>query len=161
MTHEGMASNEVVTEIPGTTKDDVFNYQSSFMGFGLLLRNFYDAVSEGDGLRVIRCWKFMLPYLKEDGAGSRKYALEAFYLLAQVNSLLTPQAAHRLIWNRFYKSKHGPGGNIPLDLALEHYNRLIKVLIRNLGPNGLNKSAIDSDFDIDIDTDIDTANHSH
>ena len=117
--------------------------QSSFTEVGLLLKNFYDAVSEGDGMRVIRCWKFMLPYLKEDEAGSRKYALEAFYLLAQVHSLLTPQAAHRLIWNRFFKSKPGSGGNIPLDLALEHYNILIKVLIRNLGPNGLNRNAID------------------
>ena len=31
---------------------------------------------------------------------------------------------------------------LPLDLALEHFNRLIKILIRNLGPNGLNKRAI-------------------
>lgn len=144
MTHEGMGSNASITTVmPSNKKDDVFNYQSYFVEVGLLLKNFYDTVSEGDGLRVIRCWKFMLPYLKEDGAGSRKYALEALYLLAQVKSLLTPQAAHRLIWNRFYKSKPGSGGNIPLDLALEHYNRLIKVLIRNLGPNGLNKNAID------------------
>jgi hypothetical protein len=57
--------------------------------------------------------------------------------------LLSPQAAHRLIWNRFYKLKPGRRGNIPLDLALEHFNRLIKILIRNLGPNGLNSHAID------------------
>ena len=69
--------------------------------------------------------------------------LEAFYLLCQINSTLSPRASHRLIWNRFYKTKSCPGGNIPLDLALEHFNRLIKILIRNLGPNGLNKRAID------------------
>ena len=74
---------------------------------------------------------------------SKKYALEAFFLLCQINSLLSPQAAHRLIWNRFYKLKPGRGGNIPLDLALEHFNRLIKILIKNLGPNGLSKNAID------------------
>ena len=85
----------------------------------------------------------MLPYLKEDGAGSRKYALEAFYLQVQLNTLLSQKAAHRLTWNRFFKSKSGPGGNIPLDLALEHFNLLLKVLIRNLEPNGLNKNAID------------------
>ena len=124
-------------------KDDMFNYQSSFLEAGLLLRNFYDAISEGDGQRLIRCWKFMLPYLKEDGQSSKKYALEAFYLICQINSLLSPRASHRLIWNRFHKLKHGRGGNIPLDLALEHYNRLIKILVRNLGPNALNKQALD------------------
>ena len=110
-------------------KDDAFNYQSSFLEVGMLLKNFYDAISEGDGGRVVRCWKFMLPYLKEDGASSRKYALEAFYLLLQVNCLLSPQSAHRLTWNRFYKLKPGPDGNTPLDLALEHFNRLIKIVI--------------------------------
>lgn len=141
-THEGMALDDDV-ETSDKAIDDVFNYQSSFLEVGILLRNFYDAVSEGDGQRIIRCWKFMLPYLIQDGQSSRKYALEAFYLLCQTNSLLSPQAAHQLIWNRFYKLKPGPGGNIPLDLALEHFNRLIKILIKNLGPNGLNKHAID------------------
>jgi hypothetical protein len=125
------------------SSDDMFNYQSSFLEVGMLLANFYDAISEGDGQRVVRCWKFILLYLVQDGASSRKYALEAFYLLCQINSTLSPRAAHRLIWNRFYKTKSCPGGNIPLDLALEHFNRLIKILIRNLGPNGLNKRAID------------------
>ena len=123
-------------------RDDMFNYQSSFLEIGLLVKNFYDAISEGDGSRVVRCWKFMLQYLKEDGASSRKYALEALYLQCQVNALLSPRAAHRLVWNRFFKSKCGTA-NIPLDLALEHYNKLIKILMRNLGANGLNKNAID------------------
>ena len=138
-----MVLNKSEVSKPKEERDDMFNYQTSFLEASLLLCNFYDAISEGDGQRVIRCWKFMLAYLIKDGAGSRKYALETFYLLCQVNSLLSPQASHRLIWNRFYKGKSGPGGNIPLDLALEHFNRLIKILIRNLGPNGLNKEAID------------------
>ena len=111
--------------------------------FGLLVKHFYDAISEGDGLHVLRCWKFMLLYLKEDGARSRKYSLEALYLQCQVNALLTHCAAHRLVWNRFLKTKYGTGGNIPLDLALEHFNKLVKVLIRNLGSKGLHKNAID------------------
>lgn len=124
-------------------RDDMFNYQSSLLEIGLLVKNFYDAISEGDGQRVIRCWKFMLQYLKQDGASSRKYALEALYIQCQVNSLLSPRAAHRLIWDRFFKSKSGAGGNIPLDLALEHFNRLIKILMRSLGHNGLNRKALD------------------
>jgi hypothetical protein len=123
-------------------RDDMFNYQSSFLEIGLLVKNFFDAISDGDGGRVIRCWKFMLQYLRHDGAGSRKYALEALYLQCQVNALLSPRAAHRLTWNRFFKSKFGSGGNIPLDLALEHFNRIIKTLIKKLGANGLNGKAL-------------------
>ncbi len=124
-------------------EDYMFNYQCSMLDLGLIIKNFYDAVSEGDGMRVVRCWKYMLPYLKQDGDSSRKYALEALYLLCQVYAILSPRDAHRLIWNRFSKNKSGHGGNIPLDLALEHYNNLLKNVVKKLGPNSTNPKVID------------------
>ena len=55
MTNKMMRSNEIFTTgTPSNAKDDVLNYQTSFVEVGLLLKNFYDAVAEGDGLRVIR-----------------------------------------------------------------------------------------------------------
>lgn len=143
------AKHGISTAIPVETvsltspQDDMLNYQLALLEIGLLIQNFYDAISEGDGARVIRCWKFALPYLKNDGTSSSKYALEALYMACQMNALLTPRSAHRLMWNRFYKTKNGPGGNIPLDLALEHYNRLVKTVMRNLGPNASNPKALD------------------
>ena len=65
---------------------------------------------------------------------SRKYALEGLHLLLQFHTILSPRDAHRLIWNRSVKAKHGMGGNIPLDLALEHYNRVLKEVIKKMGP---------------------------
>ena len=53
----------------------------------MIYHNFKDAISEGDSERIIRCWKFFLPYLKADGAASRKYCLEGLHLLLQVNCL--------------------------------------------------------------------------
>ena len=44
-------------------KDDMFNYQCSFLEYGMLILNFFDAIKEGDGKRTFRCWKFQLPYL--------------------------------------------------------------------------------------------------
>ena len=123
-------------------KDDMYNYQLALLEVGMLVQNFYDAISEGDGERIVRCWKFFLPYLRNDGKGSSKYALEAFFMMCQVNALLTPRAAHELKWNRFCKNKNGAGGNIPLDLALEHHNKLIKTLMQNLGPNATNKHCL-------------------
>ena len=84
----------------------------------------------------------MLPYLRQNGAANRKYALEALYLLFQAYALSSPRDAHRLIWNRFYKLKQGSGGNIPLDLALEHYSTVIKTLMHKMGPNATNRRAL-------------------
>ena len=121
------------TSIPtSAVKDDVRNYQLALLEYGILFLNFSGAISEGNGLRILRCWKFFLMLLKEDGASSRKYALEGLHLISQVYATLSPRDAHRLIWNRSVKSKYGMGGDIPLDLALEHYNRVLKEVIKKM-----------------------------
>ena len=63
----------------------------------MLLKDFQDAVSEGDGARILRCWKFLLLYLKADGPSSRKYCLEGLYLLFQVHCLLLPRVLPRYL----------------------------------------------------------------
>lgn len=140
-THGLHACSTTSTATPAA-KDDVRNYQLALLEYGMLFLNFSDAISEGDGLRILRCWKFFLMFLKVDGASSRKYALEGLHLISQVYAILSPRDAHRLIWNRFVKSKYGMGGNIPLDLALEHYNRVLKEVIKKMGPNASNETAI-------------------
>ncbi len=65
----------------------------------------------------------------------------AFFMMA--NALLSPKAAHQLVRDQFSKTKNGPGGNIPLDFALEHYNRLMKAMMQNLGPNASSSVALD------------------
>ena len=124
-------------------EDDMYNYQIAFLEFGMIVMNYLDAVSEGDGLRVFRSWKYILSYLREDRAASRKYALEALYLILQRYALLSPADAHSLLWNRFHKHKFGYGGNIPLDLQLEHFNNSIKTILKKLGSNSTNQRAVD------------------
>lgn len=121
-------------------RDDMLSYQKALLDYGMLILNFWDGISEGDGERVIRCWKFFLLYLKHQGVSANKYALEALYLLFQIYALLSPQAAHRLIWNRTAKNKPGAGGNIPLDLILEFFNKFVKEAIKKLGPGATRKS---------------------
>ena len=122
---------------------DMFHYQIAFLEYGMVVKNFFDAISEGDGERMFRSWKFMLLYLKGDGKRSSKYSLECMYLICQRYCLLSEQAAHRLMWNRFVKNKSGFGDNIPLDLTLEHFNRLLKNVIRMLVPNASNHQVVD------------------
>lgn len=119
--------------------DDMLAYQRSLLEYGILLINFWDAIAEGDGQRVVRCWKFFLLYLKNDN-GSSKYSLEALYLMFQIYALLSPRSAHRLVWNRFINNKSGMGRNIPLDLQLEFFNKAVKEAIKKLGPAASQKS---------------------
>eukprot|EP00794_Sanderia_malayensis_P002297 gene2297-2644_t len=137
----GLHKSVIIEETP--KRDDMFSYQVAFVEYGLLLYNFFDAVAEADGDRLLRCWKFFLLHMRSDGARSRKYALEALYLICQVEAILSPRDAHRLLWNRSHKSKCKLGGNVALDLTMEHYNNLLKSILRHLGPNSTNKSAID------------------
>ena len=122
--------------------DDMYNYQCSFLEYAMIIVNFFDAIKEGDGERIIRCWKFQLPYLRHD-KGSTKYAVEALGLIFQVHSLLSPQDAHRLIWNRTISLRPGIGKNFPLDLSLEFMNRVLKIIILKLGPNATSHKCVD------------------
>lgn len=116
-------------------KDDIFDYHCGFMNMALLLRNFMDAVKEGDGDRIITCVKMFLLHFKQDGTGSTKYALEALYHLFQLSALLSPREAERMKWNRTVNNQGSPGCNVAMDLALEHDNHLLKDMIRGLGAN--------------------------
>lgn len=82
-------------------------------------------MAEGDGTRIIRCWKFLLIQFWQESSQS-KYALEALYLLSQINALRTPCEAHELKWIRSVNNHGAAGCNVPLDLDLEHDNNYIK-----------------------------------
>ena len=57
------------------------------MEYLTIIRNFKDAISEGDGDRIVRTWKTMLPYVKVDSSSS-KYSL-GFHFLSQIMALLS------------------------------------------------------------------------
>lgn len=65
--------------------DGVYNYACAISNDGLLLLELRDAICEGDGPRVIRCWKFMLLHWRH--AKHTKYSLEV--LITGINSTAT------------------------------------------------------------------------
>lgn len=113
--------------------DGIYNYACAVLNDGLLLLELRDAIHEGDGIRVLRCWKFMLLYWRY--GGHTKYALEALYLLGAVNATATPRIAYELTWCRFVNTCGGAGNNIPVDLYMEHLNRTLKDYLHGLGAN--------------------------
>ena len=118
---------------------DLFFEDDPLQQDDMLIMNIQDAISEGDGGRVVRYWKFLFLYLKHDN-GSQKYSLEVLYLMFQINAILSPRSAHQLIWNRFTKLRPVHAGHIPLDLNLEFYNKTVKQAIKKLGSNTSKKS---------------------
>ena len=52
------------------------------------------------------------------------------------------KGTYHLVWNRSVKRKTGLGGNIPIDLVVEHYIHIVKLLKRKLGPNQNNKQTL-------------------
>ncbi|KXJ19523.1 hypothetical protein AC249_AIPGENE18307 [Exaiptasia diaphana] len=135
-------SSRKIPKVESGDTDDMFNYQCSFLEYAMIIYNFFDSIKEGDGKRVVRCWKFQLPYLRND-PGSTKYALEALTLIFQTNALLSHKDVHNFVWNRFSSNRNGYGNNIPLDLNMEFMNRLLKEVVRKLGPNAKNPKTID------------------
>lgn len=113
--------------------DGVFNYSHNILKSGLLLRNFQDAIKEGDGSRLERLWKFMMLLFKV--TGKTKYALAAIRLHAQLNAILSPGEAHSLRWNRTINLKGGVGRNVAIDQVQEHRIKETKELMSGHGPN--------------------------
>lgn len=120
-------------EVNMATNDTVYNYARALCHYGSLVVEFRDAWAEGDGDRVLRCWKLFLPHFQT--SGSNKYALEALRLQFQTSVVLAPNLAHQVKWNRFVNARGRSGRNIPCDLFNEHMNRLIKRIIMNMGSN--------------------------
>ena len=115
------------------TEDCVHNYARVLCHYGAILMVFKDACSEGDGERVFQCWRLLLPHFK--ATGRHKYALEALRIQFQVNALLSPQLAHHIKWDRFVNTRGQMGTNIPMDLYNEHVVKMVKKIIRCMGPN--------------------------
>ena len=118
--------------------DDRYNYATARLNFGMTVFNFDDAVKEGDGERILRCWKFFMLIFR--GYKHIKYAFAALQLLFFSTCLLSKRLCHFLKWNRTVNSKRGKGHNISLDLRLKHLNNLLKEMLKCLGVTVIQKS---------------------
>ena len=131
------------TFIVTTSRDDddkVLIYSKLLMSVGMVYLEYSDAIKEGDGLRVLRCWRYMLLIFK--ATGRTNYSIEAFILLAQYHFLFSERQKHQLLWGRFINVHGLPARNIPSDLLMEHFNRLCKETLNGLGANKTEKALV-------------------
>ena len=61
------------------TNDGVYSYATNLLTLGCFYLEFRDAIKEGDGLRVLRCYRYMLPVFIS--SGRKNYTIETLNLL--------------------------------------------------------------------------------
>ena len=126
------------TNSSSTTSDDLVQaYSKEVLTLGLLWMGFKDATKEGDGDRVIRYWRFFLFLFK--ALRKQNYAREAARILLS-DRLWSPRLQEQLRFSRFVNTQGRPGCNIPLDLHMEHLNRVVKGALTHTGSSLTEKS---------------------
>ena len=120
-------------QVKACTSDKIYIYASELLSMGLFYMEYTDAISEGDGLRVLRCWRYLLPIFKS--SRRTNYSIEVFNFLYQYHFTASPMHAEQMLWSRFINTHGILGRNIPCDQHMEHLNRVAKDAIKNLGAN--------------------------
>ena len=110
-----------------TQVDHILEYGQDALTLGLLYMEFIDAVREGDGERILRCWRYFLLLFK--ATGRKNYSIEAFTLLFQYHFLYSERMRMQLIWGRTINVHGRIGRNIACDLHMEHLNQECKCSI--------------------------------
>ena len=128
------------SQAPQKEYDGINEYAKEVLTLGLFYLEYKDAIREGDGTRVLRCWKYLLLFFR--ASGHTNYTIEAFTLLSQYYYLFPPQLAQQLMWSRFVNTTGQKGHNIAADLHMEHLNRMCKDAVRQLGANKTPKAIV-------------------
>ena len=128
-----LKSDDSHTSASTESEDGVQMYAKELLSLALLWHEYHDSVKEGDGERVVRCWKFLLLVFK--ASQFHHYSKEAVRLLLNDLYILSPRQRAQLKWSRFINTHSQVGCNIPGDLHMEHIICRIKTVLRNMGPN--------------------------
>ena len=128
------------TQEPEACGDDVHMYAVEVLTLSLLWHGFHDAITEGDGDRILRYWRILLVVFKS--TNHPNYTKEAVHLLLQYHYMLSDHQKAQLLWSRCINTQGRQGTNIPCDLHMEHLNRTLKTLLRGLGDNMTPKTVV-------------------
>ena len=67
--------------------------------------------------------------------GRVKNAYVVLLFLAKVYAILTEKLAFDTLQNRYFNNSGKAGGNVPLDLRMEHLNKHLKIALKQLASN--------------------------
>lgn len=115
------------------TEDYVNNYHSARLMFGMLIMLFNDSVKEGDSIGLLKFLK--VAFLMLHTYKRVKYAYVVLLFLAKVYAILSEKLAFEVLHDWYFNNSGKAGANIPLDLRMEHLNRLLKLALKQLASN--------------------------
>ena len=125
-------------EIYVPSEDKKLEYAIQIISLGCFYLEYSDAIREGDGIRVLRCWRYLLPIFWNSGRVN--YSNEVLNMLFQHDYSLSPRHSHDLLYGRFINVHGRQGKNIPADLHMEHMDRVLKECIHDLGSNQMEQA---------------------
>ena len=79
--------------------DFIYNYHNARLQFGMLFMNIVDAIREGDGFCLTRCYKLVILFAYK--FRHTKYAYALLLLFVQTGAVLSEEESFCLIMNRF------------------------------------------------------------
>ena len=120
-------------DVPKPSEDKKRGYAIEILSLGCFYLEYSDAIKEGDGKRVLRCWRYLLSIFYS--SGRTNYANEVLRMLYQHDYILSPRHKTELLWGQFINVHGRTGKNIAADLHMEHLNRVVKECIKCLGAN--------------------------
>ncbi|THH13425.1 hypothetical protein EUX98_g9728, partial [Antrodiella citrinella] len=121
------------SEFKPTTGDDVFTNAILFMRDALVLREFNDAIKDGDSGRIVTVLKFLAFAFR--GNKHPRYAHETLHLLHNL-VCVWPDGLKKIIMNNWLANPTGLAHAwVPIDLLQEHMNFWIKRIYKAHGSN--------------------------
>ena len=98
--------HKTLTDDPKSA-DQVHIYAKRILSLGCFYMEYSDAIREGDGNHVLRCWRYLLPMFVS--SGRKNYALESLNLLVQHDFTLSPSQAAEFNMESFCEYKRVEG----------------------------------------------------
>ena len=119
-------------------RDGVNNYSLNLLRSYMILLDYKDAVSSGNGEHLALIHKQMIPYFFS--VSYNAYAIEMLVCTMQNEVTLSSAEAHHCKLAALANWKGGKNKNIEIDLLQENRNRDLKGLIKSMGANKTEKA---------------------
>ena len=126
-------------EDPPFGNDGICSYSVNVLQSFMLLADFKDAVSSGNGDYLSILHKQLLVHFFS-ATGFNDYAIEMLTNIMQTQILLSEAEAHKCKWASTVNWSGGEGKNVEIDLFQENRNKDMKEMIKAMGANKSEKA---------------------
>ncbi|XP_035697515.1 uncharacterized protein LOC118430637 [Branchiostoma floridae] len=114
-----------------TADDSIYSLSTSLLYHLMLYVDLRQSIRYKNGAAIIAHWRYWLPTLL--GTGRSQYSSEAANLLANLASDWSEEMAALATNNRTVNLHGREGHGKPIDMLVEHYNKILKTVLKRSG----------------------------